>query len=134
MPSWTRRQALQSVDEELEFHLSQAAREFEARGSSPEEARELALADFGDLEFTRNYCTTQHERAEKGRQRMGRTEGLLQDLRYGLRTLFKNPGYTFVIVLTLAVGIGANVSIFSLLNPYLFRPLAFEDEDALVQL
>ena len=65
---------------------------------------------------------------------MGRMEGLLQDLRYGLRTLRKNPSYTLVIVLTLAVGIGANVSIYSLLNPYLFRPLAFEEEEELVQL
>lgn len=134
MPSWTRRQARDSVDEELEFHLGQAAKEFESAGASPDEARELALADFGDLEFTRDYCTNQHERAAKGRRGMGHMEGFLQDLKYGIRTLLKNPGYSFVIVLTLAVGIGANVSIFSLLNPYLFRPLAFEDEDALVQL
>ena len=134
MPSWSRRRAREAVDEELAFHLEEAARELQAEGLSPEEAREQALSEFGDIEYTRNYCTQQHERAERGRRRMGRTEGLLQDLKYGLRTLLKNPGYSFVIVLTLAVGIGANVGIFSLLNPYLFRPLAFENEDALVQL
>ena len=120
--------------EELEFHLAQVARELEAEGLTPEAAKEQALADFGDLEFTRDYCTNQHQRAEKGRRRMGSTDGLLQDLKYGFRTLLKNPGYSFVIVLTLGVGIGANVSIFSLLNPYLFRPLAFDNEEALVQL
>lgn len=129
-----RRRVRDSVDEELEHHLDLLAAELVAKGVPPVEAREQALAEFGDLDRTRRYCTDQSMKTTRGRAMMSRIDETVQDLKYGCRALARNPGYSLVIALTLAIGIGANVSIFSLLNPYLMRPLPFDAPDELVQL
>ena len=134
LPAWGRRRIREAVDEELEFHLERVVAELMDSGVPPDEARERAVAEFGDLQTTRDYCTEQGIRRTSGRARMWRMEEVSQDLKYGFRTLAKNPGYALVIALTLAVGIGANVSIFSLLNPYLVRPLPYQAPEELVQL
>jgi predicted permease len=121
------------VDEELRFHLEAAAEELIEQGWSEADARREAEREFGDLEATRAYCEQMQRRRGREEGRVMRVDELIQDLRYGLRTLRKAPGYTGLVVLTLALGVAATTVIFSIMNPYLFRPLPYANADRVVQ-
>jgi predicted permease len=123
-----------AVDEELAFHLEMVTQEYEAQGISPDEAYERALAEFGDLELTREYCAEQAALRHTEARSVMRVEEVIQDLGFAWRTLRKNWSYTLVVVGTLAFGIAANTLIFSVMNPYFFRPLPYGDSDRIVQL
>jgi len=124
-----------SVSEELEHHFELVAEELISEGWDEAESRLEARRRFGDLEAAMRYC----EKAQKRRRRdtRGRTmlslDEMRQDLRYALRSIRKAPGYAGLVVLTLAFGIAANTTVFSVMNPYLFRPLPYEQPEALVQ-
>ena len=113
------------TDQELRFHLERQVATNIAAGLSPEQARRAALLDFGGVEQFKEDC-----REARG---VNRIESLLADLRYGFRTLHKSPGFAIVSVLTLALGIGANTAVFSMVNALLLHPYNFRNLDSVVR-
>jgi predicted permease len=112
------------LEEELAAHLEFAIEENLERGLPPAEARRVALAQLGGLQQAR-------EKHREARAVM-RLDILLHDLKYTLRTLRRDPGFAAVAVLILALGIGANVAVFSVVNTLLLRPLPFPNAKELV--
>jgi putative ABC transport system permease protein len=112
------------IDEELRFHLDRQIEDFVRDGMAPEAARAAALRAFGGLEPSREAC-----RDARGLRLL--TE-LRQDLRYAVRMLRKNATLTAVVTLTLAVSIGGNTALFSVVDAVLLKPLGFPEADRLV--
>lgn len=123
-----------AVGDELAHHLDLVVQELVDAGWTEAEAKKEATRQFGDMDETRAYCEemqTRRGRDERRRKMMSFDE-VRQDLRYAVRSIRKSPGYAGLVVLTLAFGIAANTTMFSVMNPYLFRPLPFGDADQLL--
>jgi putative ABC transport system permease protein len=112
------------MDEEMRFHMEAHAAELAKKGVPQPEALRLARLEFGGVETSKEAC----------RDAVGVTflETLLQDVRHGLRTMARTPVFTVIAVVVLALGIGANTAIFSVVDAVLLRPLAYRDSSRLV--
>src|SRR6185295_3431828 len=111
------------LDEEMRFHLERDIDQNIRSGMNPEDARYAALRSFGGVDQSKEEC-----RSARG---VGLIENIVRDITYSLRVLLKSYAFTIVVILTLALGIGANTAIFSFANGILLRPLPYPQSDRL---
>ncbi|MGA8026974.1 MAG: permease prefix domain 1-containing protein, partial [Bryobacteraceae bacterium] len=114
------------LDSELGFHVDELAEEKVAAGLTPEQARREAILEFGGRE--------QFKEELRDVYRIATLENTVANIKSGIRLIHKSPSFCIAIILTLALGIGANSAVFSAINAILLRPLPFPNGDELMQL
>ncbi len=124
----------ENVEDEIALHLELRAKQLEAQGLTPDDALREARRRFGDTPAARRSLRATAEQRERRLRIADRIEGLWHDLRLTSRQLAKARGFTAIAVLTLALGIGANTAIFSVVHHLLIAPLPYPDGNSIVQL
>ena len=138
LPSWHRylrfwrSNVAADVDDEIAFHVDARAHELIESGLSPAAARERALREFGDVDRARDTLRSMDERHQAYQRRSEVLLDLWQDVRVAVRSLARTPGFVAVVALTLALGIGLNTAVYSIVDAYLFRPLPVPNGERLV--
>src|SRR5687768_14250963 len=117
------------VDAELEFHVSTRVEILMGRGLSHDEANSQARREFGDLRAARDELAAMDRRRVGRERRADWREALAQDVRFAVRSLARRPSFLAVTSLTLALGIGANAAIFSVVDATLLKPLPYADPE-----
>src|SRR5258707_1372123 len=118
---------LDDLDDEIRGHMALSVKERIERGEDPEAARLAALREFGNVTLTRDSM-----RGVWRHRWFDAAEALARDIRFAMRALLRVKGMTATVVVTLALGIGANAAVFSVVRGVLLRPLVNRDEDRLI--
>lgn len=131
-PWRTRAQIRADLDEELEFHHRMRTEELVREGMSEADARREAEREFGDEAYTRRYCEELDRASQREIRVRDAVRDVAHDLRIALRGLVHRPAYAVVVILSLALGVGANTAVFSVLDSVLLRRLPFPHAERLV--
>jgi len=120
------------VDDELRFHMNMRMKEFMARGMSEDDALRAVAERLGDVPAARAECIELGRVRERNARAAGFVDDLVQDIRFAGRQFRRNPGFAALAIVTLALGIGANTAIFSVVHHVLLDPLPFPDGNRIV--
>ena len=121
------------LDDELRFYFDMRTRELVDQGMREADARREAVREFGDLEYTKRYCLAEDAMSTRTEQRTDLIAELRQDVAHSWRWLRRAPGFAAVALITIALGVGANTAIFSVVNGLLLRDLPYGEPDQLVR-